>query len=226
MKRRYVIFEVVRLGYAAFLSKSRKIQEMLAAPLFNSITPTPGEVMPLIDNLQALWNQTDAGNYLLKSERDTLRKTIESMMRKQCFAVNAFANGDMDILSVSGFEANKVPGAVPAPSCPIIANVLASVNAGEVIVRLIGSKHADYRIAQVRDKEGNLIQESTSQRAKFEVSGLPMDTLLNIRVQAHNANGKSAWSVDYPFMISAMGGSQNVFVMKPASDNGKKSSAA
>jgi hypothetical protein len=225
MKKRYVIFNLARVGYSAFLSKTRKIQEMLAAPMFNSITPTPGEVMPLIENLQAVWNQTDAGNLLLRGERDTIRYQIEDMMARQCLAVNALAYGDMNILLNCGFELNKVATSQPLPDCPIIQGLSVTGTSGEILVDLKGCKQAAYYVLEVRDMNGQLIREGTSSRVKAKVDGMMSGEPLQVRAQAYNATGKSLWTVYYPFMLGTVGGAQNVFVMKPVKGNNSSDSS-
>jgi len=107
MKKKFVTFSFKKMGYNDYIGKARDIQSGLDGPLFTTIVPTPGEVIPLIDQLQGLWTQTQLGNKIVVPERDALRAAITALLVKQGLAVNYLADGDLSILVQSGFDITK-----------------------------------------------------------------------------------------------------------------------
>lgn len=228
MKKRYVTLSFNKLSMSAFIRKAQAIQVALSAPMFNTIQPSPGEVNPLIDQLVALCNLTALRNYSLKGERDAIRIAIEDLLSRQCSAVNTLAHGDMNILLQSGFDVSKIPSAMPLPVVPYIKNVTAGCNDGEVAVYLKGCKQAKSYVLEVRDMDNNLIREAVSTKVHAVINMLPVGVTLRVRVCAINARGRSLWTVNYPFMIGVVDGSQGVFTLSTNKDknNNRNTDAA
>lgn len=225
MKKRYVTLSFSKKAIGKFITKAYAIQDALTAPVFSSITPTPLEVVPFIAQLQDLQSQVEQRNYKMKSARDSMRINVETLLEKQGLAVNALANGDMDILNVCGFDISKVPTAAPLPALPLIKGISSGTTSGQVIMELVGSKQTKYYVSEFRDADQNLIREATSSRLKSPVNNLPLGIMLFARVQAVNARGESQWTVNYPFMINNIGGAQTVFTQSPMKGKGKNNDA-
>lgn len=225
MKKRYVTISFSKKAIGKFITKAYAIQDALTAPEFSSITPTPAEVVPFIAQLQDLQSQVEQRNYKMKSARDSMRTIVETMLEKQAVEVNALANGNMDILNVCGFDISKVPSAAPLPALPLIKGISVGTTTGQVIMHLVGSRQTKYYVTEIRDADENLIREATSPRMKSDVNNLPIGIMLFARVQAVNARGASLWTVNYPFMINNIGGSQSVFTQSPLKGKAKDNDA-
>lgn len=219
MKKRFALDNFSKRSISNFIYKAGSIQSALSESMFSTITPAPSEVLPLINEMKQLANQTELGNYLCKARRDTVRQEIERMLTRQCFSVNALAAGDMIILLQSGFDINKVPTAVPLPNLPVIKTIALGSADNSVDVQIMGCRQARNYIIEIRDINNNLIREASSTRMMANVTGLPSGIMLRARVYAENASGRSLWTVYYSFMLNSIDGNMGLFTMTSTKSN-------
>jgi hypothetical protein len=206
MQNRFVKISFSKLSNPSFIVKSRSIQSALSDPMFAAVLPSPAEVFPLIDELEHLNILTSMGNKMVKSQRDSLREEINQMMVRQVMSVNSIGANDLSFLKKSGFELNAVPTAAPVPTTPLVKKVVQGVNEGSAKVIFFGCKYASFYLLEVRDAQNRVIGDVSSTRKQADITGLPTNQILQIRVRAHNSTGKSFWSVDYPFMLVNLNG--------------------
>lgn len=198
MKKKYVTLSFKKMGYNDFLDKVREIQTFLSTPMFNTIQPTPAEVIPLLDQLQSVWTQTKAGNRLLIGERDELRLLITSMLERQALAVNYLADGNMNILLNSGFDLDKTPVQAPVPAQGNIIAVV-SLPGGVAAVDTQRIDGADWYQARITGPN-NFVKWQTGKYPKFKVTDLPTGVTLQAEVRAVNYRGEGEWSQPLGFV--------------------------
>jgi hypothetical protein len=201
MTKRFVYSNFSKFSLSAFMAKVSSIQDLLSHPTFQTITPTPAEVLELLVQLRSLAHKTMSGNYLVRGERDQVREKIERMLDRQCYAVNALACGDFAILSISGFPVNRLRKTIPVPTTPVVKELSLTADRGCLELKLIGCKQARQYIIEVLKKDGTMAMRHVSTCLHTVISQLPVSMVLNMRVQAENSAGKSQWSPNLSFMI-------------------------
>jgi hypothetical protein len=177
----------------------REIQEGLSNPAFSTVQPTPTDVVPYIDNFAALLTQTRLGNKTLITQRDNLRRTITNMVGSQCNGVNQIADGDLEILELSGFTINKLREKRPLPSKgePLAVTVVGPKCAE---FRAHGITNSDFIEVEVDGPQG-FCKVYSSKQSKVKVNNLPVGVELKACVRGVNAHGEGDWSNTVTFML-------------------------
>ncbi len=198
MKRKVITLKR-GINYPTFISKARKIQTCLSSGMFNTVTPTPAEVSPLLDQLEVFQAQVDAHNTANIGQRDELRLTIHGMISAQCASVNGLANGNMALLEASGFELNKVREPRPMPtkgSTPTFTNL----GDGTVIISAAGIRYHDFIEMEIDGPQG-LCNHYSSLYTKLKVADLPVGVVLKARMRGINSSGNGQWTDSLSFRV-------------------------
>jgi len=195
------------MGYNDYIGKARDIQSGLSGPLFTTIVPTPGEVIPLIDQLQGLWTQTQLGNKIVVPERDALRAAITALLVKQGLAVNYLADGDLSILVQSGFDITKTAEQKEVPAKGKVLSI-ESKPGGEAIIDGLRIEGTDWYQVRVTGPN-NFVKWQTGKYARFKMADLPVGVTLQAEMRAVNYRGQGEWSLPLGFVAQISPSSNN-----------------
>lgn len=198
MKKRYVLLSYSNFSIDNFLGKARAIQTGLSNGIFSTVQPTPAEVLPLIDQMQSLANQTKLGNKLLIPDRNALRITITEMIDRQALAVNQLANGDMSILVQSGFSISKVRENWPMPTQGGTPEVVQLGNA-TVVLFSEGIDFQDFYELEI-DGPNGFCKTYSGKHAKMKIADLPVGVVLKACIRGVNGRGQGEWSNSVSFI--------------------------
>lgn len=194
-------FNLGRVSVAEFSESTRHIQTKLSAPMFSTVLPSPSEVLPYIDQMDALQEQIRDGYRGLIGQRDALRRTINGLVSRQCICVSGFAGGDLAILNASGFETAKQPEPKPVPSRIETVSVSNGLNSGDVNVEFSASKHRTSYIIQMM-LPGSVWQTvHSSTKRNVTISNVPEKEFAYFRVGAINASGQGDWSIPVRLLV-------------------------
>ncbi len=198
---------IVRMpdGVPAFILKARTIQGRLANPTFNTVYPTPSDVIPLLDQLQIYAAQSEIRDYSRVGAARLLRKQIKGMLTQQAAYVNAIANGNEEILSLSGFALSKVPVSRPVPEYGTIASIEFSFGQ-EAIMSCNVLDNVDRYQFEINGTNG-YHAVIDSYHTKIKASHLPLGVELKVRVRGINRRGTGDWGPSTSFRIG--GGTQS-----------------
>jgi hypothetical protein len=199
MKKRICITKMpTRL--AEFLLKARVVQDKLSTPEFNSVLPTPAEVVPLLDQIGVFLNQSLDRDYTTVWERRILERQVNDMLRQQVSYVNAIANGNEGVLSRSGFEMSKEPAARVIPGMGEVDNVI-NLFDGDVIITCKRLATAERYQLEVHGPD-NLVVGVESFGIRFKIPNLPSGVDLMARVRGINRRGDGEWSPSMIFRVA------------------------
>jgi hypothetical protein len=177
----------------AFMTKAKMVQTNLQDPLFATISPTPAEMMPLLDQLLTYWNQISGRNYGNIASRDALFLKLKQMYSNQCMAVNGLAQGNLYILEKSGFDLAKTaskPALAPPPE-----NVRGrqGMEAWYVMVRFTSVRTRQYYEVHVTDAAGKH-HYYTCRNTTLIITDLAPSQEILIRVRTINSSGAGEYS--------------------------------
>lgn len=182
-----------------FLERGREMQTGLSNPVFNTVQPTPGEVLPYLDNFQALLTETNSGNRTLIPERDALRQEITEMYYKQGLCVNMIAAGDLTILRLSNFEITKEPQKHGVPQEPKTLNV---AHTGPAAAELKSERIANADVLEYEvDGPDGFCKRFIRKTSKLKLSDLPVGVTLKATVRGINSYGEGPWSESVTFTV-------------------------
>lgn len=194
-------FNLKNVAVDVFVNSTREIQERLAVPLFNTVVPTPAEVLSLINHMAALQTHIRAGDKSLIPQRDQSRKDINGMVARQCICVNGIAGGDLAILNESGFELAKVRQPKPIPERVETVVLSNGLNSGDVNIDYSPSKYRNSYIIQMMVMEGEWQTVQTTTKRKATIYNVPEKEFVYFRVGAINASGQGDWSVPVRLLV-------------------------
>ena len=102
------------------LQRTQEIIDQMGANSSIFVTPSPAlsEVQDAKDNLSKAYNAALDGGRTAKAEQRTANAALNNKLRPLRDYVNEVANGDEDIVLLSGFEASKVP--TPVGDMPLV----------------------------------------------------------------------------------------------------------
>jgi hypothetical protein len=199
MRQKNVTLSYKKMGYAQFLNKVREIQAGLTNPVFLTVTPTPADVQPHLDELQDLVTEVDRSNYSLIPARNNVRATITELLGKQGQAVNLIADGDEAVLKLSGFDYTKDPvrSTVPTKGEALRTKIL---GAGSIEFNSRGIRHADFLEFEL-DGPGDFCKKYYQKRSKLVLHELPVGVQIKATVRGSNSHGDGPWSDSVTFVL-------------------------
>ncbi len=183
-----------------FIARGRDIQTMLSAPVFSAVVPTPATITPMLDQL-AIWDaEARLRDYRNVAPRRELRAQLNVLIADQCTAVNAIAQGDVNVLVQSGFELNKIPSATPAPEQAEI-DFVESKGGGTAVVYI--KRRGKVRYYELQFKGPNNFERTVSSPySNVKVPDLPTGVRLTVVARAVNRKGVGDWSLPVKFVAS------------------------
>lgn len=187
------------LGLAKFITKSRNIQNNLSNPLFNTVTPTPAEVLPLIEQLAVYEARIELKDHSVTGPCKALVKQVKAMLAQQATCVNAIADGNIDILSIPGFELNKIPVNKAIPDYGVIMNISTTFDGQAIVVckTLEFAERYEFEFSGA----GGFHRDEESYHTKLKISDLPSDVEIKVRARGINRRGVGDWGPSMSFKI-------------------------
>lgn len=184
-----------------FIARVRDIQTMLsAASVFSGILPSPATILPMLDQL-AIWDaESRLKDYRNVAPRKELRAQLNVLIADQCTAVNAIAQGDVNVLVQSGFELNKIPSVTPAPEQAEI-DFVESKGGGTAIVYIKRKVKAVFYELLFKGPN-NYERAVAGPSSKVKVPDLPEGVRLTVVARAVNRKGVGEWSLPVKFVVS------------------------
>lgn len=200
MIKRRCIFGMQGLKDSDFIARVHTIQTMLsAAPIYSGIVPAPATIIPMLEQL-AIWDvEAHLRDYRNVAPRRVLRAQLNGLVSDQCTAVNAIAQGDVNMLVQSGFELNKIPSPTPAPDQAEIDFVESKSGMSIVYIK----RMRDARFYELQFKGPNNFElKVSSPYPDVEVPDLPEGIRLSVVARAVNRKGVGEWSLPVKFVVS------------------------
>lgn len=192
---RKVKYNMRDISNSEFLLRTRAIQGHLSQPMFDTITPSPSEVLPLLEQLEILMQKVMNGDASYVPQRNELRTSIRKMVSRQCQGVNSLSGGEVTILEQSGFELYKEREARPVPRQVSVVEVANGNNSGEVKLEFSKPKYADSYIVQMSIAvEDDWKTVATTNQRKLVLYHVPEKEYAYFRVAAFNNRGMGEWS--------------------------------
>ncbi len=155
-----VLFNFTRLSATKLLAKGRVVYSGMNG---NAYFPDADPAMPAfllqLNGLEVAMTNATAGGPQAKAIKNQLLKEVKDAMRKLAMYVNVTSNGNVVMLTSSGFTVAKDPAPVEV-AIPVITAIFQGKNPGEMGVRIKseGSKNFMYQWA-ADTGEGELVWE-------------------------------------------------------------------
>jgi len=206
MIKRRCIFGMYGLKDSDFIVRVREIQINLSNPGFSAVIPTPTTINSMLDQL-AIWvAEALMKDYRNSAARIALRKELNRLVSQQVISVNSIAQGDVNILVLTGFDLNKVPSSIPVPEQGEVDRV---VNRENGTVEIYNKRLLDCLLyeAEITGPNNFYLKES-SFYPKIKIANLPMGVNLFVITRGRNKKGNGLWSGPLSFVanISPQGG--------------------
>jgi hypothetical protein len=183
-----------------FICKAKFVQSQLQDPLFTNITPSPAEVVPLLNKLQAYCNESDKRNFTNIELRDQLFHKLKQMYSNQCMAVNGMAQGDLGILKKSGFELARTASTPALASPPKHVSCKEGLEPWYVKVRFTCVPTRQYYEVHVTDAAGKN-HYYTCRNTTLIITNLAPSQEIMVRVRAFNSKGAGNYSNSISYYI-------------------------
>ncbi len=189
-------------------SKNAAAVHALAVKVFQEMTNNsvtfPGPPFPLVDlqaaiaQLEVLMGEAATGNHQKVEDRNQQSAKVYNMLRSLAGYVNSIAQGDRNIVLLSGFDASDDPSPVPIPDKIIIRRVDRGETPHSAKIHIENPNNEEIFIVQVCDApldeaSFRTVLQSTSSR-RLILENLVKGKEIFIRVAGQNARGQGEWS--------------------------------
>ena len=177
------------------LARTQEIIDSIGANAGVFVTPSPplADIQSAKDNLSKAYNAALDGGRTAKAEQRTANENLNDLLRPLRDYVNEVANGDEDIVLLSGFEASKIP----APIGEMPAVVINSGKGGD------GDGSITLRWTTVYGAKNYVVEESTDgvlfkpvaypSKARVTITDLTIGSFYWYKVAANGAAGLGAF---------------------------------
>lgn len=200
MNKRRCIFGMYSLKDSDFIARVREIQINLSNPGFSAVLPSPAVINSMLDQL-AIWvAESLMKDYRNSAARMALRKDLNRQVSQQVTSVNSIAQGDVNILVLSGFDLNKIPTPIGVPVQGEV-NRVENRDGGAVVIFF--EKIANAKLYEIEiTGPNNFYYYDNSFYPKIKVSNLPVGVTLYVVVRAKNYKGIGLWSAPMTFVVN------------------------
>jgi len=171
---------------------------LMAQPQYAAITPSPAEVVGIINAILPYQAECAARNFVHKPQRDEMLIQLDNALANQCRWINGMAMGNIDFLANSGFALNKIPEQRPEPAQAVNVKIV-SLPDGTTTVSCDHVAGAEWYQVRV-DGPNGFVKWSTGAYPKFKLSDLVRGVTLNVYMRAVNYRGQGEWSTPSSFV--------------------------
>jgi hypothetical protein len=197
-----LVFGLTSLNNNNLITAVARIEVKLENPIFMTITPTPAEVRVVLANFTQLQQQYDSGNREQAPYLEQLRADLLKMMRVQFDGVSYVAQGDKEILSLSGFPVKKAPTRATTPPEAQIRKIASGALRGSIKVSLEPWRPRKFYQVEVIGASGKEMTY-TGVKPSFLVTDFAPGEAVKISACYHNSAGIGPWSPKLEFVVPA-----------------------
>lgn len=200
MIKRRCIFGMYPLKNSDFVTRVRESQTKLLAPGFSTVTPAPAVIVPMLDQM-AIWiGESLAKDYRNSAAMQAMRADLNRLVSQQVTSVNSIAQGDVNILILSGFELNKIPTPITEPEEGEI-NKVKNIGGGTVIIYMKRIPNCILHEIEITGPN-NFFYYDNSFYPKIKVPNLPVGVTLYVVMRGKNHKGVGPWSAPVTFVVN------------------------
>jgi hypothetical protein len=195
--RRYVSFPISQL----IMFVRNVITMMTGNPDYAAPSPTLPVVTTAVNDLEVKAQAALNGGKVEMAARRAAEATVLSLTRQLGNYVESAANGDLETLIGSGFEAVRAPSPSVIPDVPANPRLGYTKSSGELMFRFAGGYNVkNYSIQHAESVDGPWIDDDLSTSSRVLLTGLTPGKIYWARACANGAAGSS----DYCAPVSQM----------------------
>lgn len=173
------------------LQRTQEIVDQIGANVATFVTPSPPlvDVQNAKDNLSKAYNAALDGGKTAKAEQRTANTDLNNLLRPLRDYVNEVANGNEDIVLLSGFEASKIPTPVGDMPAVTIKNGKGGDGDGSVNLNWTVVYGAKNYVVEMSLDGVTFTTVAFPTKSRVTVTGLTIGQFYWFRVAANGAAG-------------------------------------
>lgn len=174
------------------------VRNVIAMMTGNTSFPTPSPTLPVVktavDDLEVKAQAALNGGKVEYAARRAAEATVLSLTRQLGNYVESTANGDLETLISSGFEAVRAPSPSVIPAVPASATLDHTDQSGELLLRFVGDYNVrNFSIEYGESASGPWTDNGLSTSTRVTLDGLTPGKTYWARACANGAAGTSDW---------------------------------
>jgi hypothetical protein len=192
-----VAFKFIRLADALLIVF---VQNLIAMMTGNTNYPTPTLALTAISTALASFitkvQEAMTGGVLATAARNSARRVLLALVRQLAAYVQLTANGDLNILLSSGFDAVKARSPVAAVRTPLNLRITQGEMSGELLLRFKrnGANSTSFSVQYAENPDGPWTDQPPITKGRTSIKGLTAGKMYWVRVRANGAGGSSEWT--------------------------------
>lgn len=154
--------------------------------------PTLAEMKTAVDDLEAKNQAAMNGGRVEIATRNAAQVSTLNLARQLANYVESQANGALDVLLSSGFEAIRAPGPVSVPKAPTNPTLTQGDNSGVLLFRFGGDFNVrNFTVQHAESLAGPWVDDGLSTKTRVTLEGLTPGKVYFARACANGAGGSS-----------------------------------
>lgn len=197
VSRSYVLLRIAM--FIAFLRNV--IDRITGSADYPNPSPTMAILTAAVDDLEAKNQASMNGDRVAIAQRNASHAITLNLARQLGNYVESTANGALDVLLSSGFEAIRAPSPSAIPAVPSELFLTQGAKSGELYLRFTGDYNVrNFSVQHSDSATGPWIDDGLYTKTRLTIGGLTSGKVYWVRLCANGATGSS----DYSSPISAM----------------------